>query len=153
MLERSMSEAEEKHRKPQVNDATAVTSVGYCRPPVHSRFKPGQSGNPSGRAKGSQNLKTLFHRILKEEVSLREGTDVRKVSKAEAIMRSLVVGALKGDTRSIGTLFRLAEQTGQFDEPGEPITSIQRVIVSWNAPGATEEELRGSSEVCRDEAS
>jgi hypothetical protein len=115
-------------------------AVGYKRPPVHSRFKPGQSGNPSGRAKGSQNLKTLFHKILKEEVSLREGSDVRKVTKAEALMRGLVVGALKGDTRSIGTLFRLAEQTGQFDEPGEPITRIQRVIVSWKAPGATADE-------------
>jgi hypothetical protein len=31
---------------------------------VHSRFKPGQSGNPKGRAKGSKNLKTLFHKIL-----------------------------------------------------------------------------------------
>src|SRR5688572_24928267 len=91
--------------------------IGYKRPPVHTRFKPGQSGNPSGRAKGSKNLKTLFHKILKEEVSLREGSDIRKVTKAEAIMRGLVVGALKGDTRSMSTLFRLAEQTGQFQDP------------------------------------
>jgi hypothetical protein len=83
-------------------------SVGYKRPPVHSRFRPGQSGNPSGRAKGSQNFKTLFHKILKEEISLREGADVRKVSKAEAIMRGMVVGALKGDSRSLGVLFRLS---------------------------------------------
>jgi hypothetical protein len=103
--------------------------VGYKRPPVHSRFKPGQSGNPSGRAKGSQNLKTLFNKILKEQVQLREGVDVRKVSKAEAIMRGLVIGALKGDSRSMSTLLRLAEQVGQFEEPHEPITHIQRTIV------------------------
>jgi hypothetical protein len=108
--------------------------VGYKRPPQHSRFKPGQSGNPSGRAKGSQNLKTLFHKIMKEEVQLREGADVRKVTKAEAIMRGLVIGALKGDTRSMGTLLRLAEQTGQFDDPNQQITEIRRVIVSWKAP-------------------
>jgi hypothetical protein len=126
-------------------------AVGYKRPPVHSRFKPGQSGNPSGRAKGSQNLKTLFHRILKEEVSLREGSDVRKITKAEAIMRGLVIGALKGDTRSIGTLFRLAEQTGQFEDPNDPITRIERVIVSWKAPGAEDEpELPGNRQACRD---
>lgn len=129
---------------------SAAGTVGYKRPPVHSRFKPGQSGNPSGRAKGSQNLKTLFNKILKEEVSLREGADVRKVSKAEAIMRGLVIGALKGDTRSLGTLFRLAEQTGQFDEPGEAITRIQ--LVSWMPPAAAD-ELTASSEVCKDEAS
>lgn len=122
------------------------------RPPVHSRFKPGQSGNPSGRAKGSQNLKTLFHKILKEEVSVREGSDVRKVSKAEAIMRGLVIGALEGDIRSIGTLFRLAEQTGQFDEPESDITSIRRIIVSWksttNEAGVA---IPASSDICKDE--
>lgn len=127
-------------------------AVGYKRPPMHSRFKPGQSGNPSGRVKGSQNLKTLFNKILKEQVSLREGSDVRKVSKAEAILRGLVIGALKGDTRAMGSLLRLAEQVGQFDEPGEPITRIQRVIVGWKAPGA-EDEVRGSSDNYRDEAS
>src|SRR3954464_15974956 len=102
------------------NVVPLARTVGYKRPPVHTRFKPGQSGNPSGRAKGSQNLKTLFHKILKQEVSLREGSDVRKVSKAEALMRGLVAGALKGDSRSLGTLFRLAMGPAQFDEPGEP---------------------------------
>ena len=106
--------------------------VGYKRPPLHSRFKPGQSGNPSGRAKGSQNLKTLFQKILKEEVSLREGSDVRKVSKAEAIMRGLVVGALKGDTRSTVTLFRLAEQTGEEIDvvPVEIICGDENLILA-----------------------
>jgi hypothetical protein len=127
-----------------------VASVGYKRPPVRSRFKPGQSGNPSGRAKGSQNFKTLFNKILNEEVSLREGSDVRRVSKAEALMRSLVVGALKGDTRSLGTLFRFAEQAGQFEEPGEPITQIRRVIVSWRPPGADDSQFPENSEINRD---
>ena len=115
---------------------TSPAAVGFKRPPVHSRFKPGQSGNPKGRAKGSQNFKTLFHKILKEEVSLREGSDVRKMSKAEAIMRGLVVGALKDDSRSIGTLFRLAEQSGEFTEPHEQISGIERIIVSWKPSGA-----------------
>ncbi len=108
-------------------------AVGYKRPPVHTRFKPGQSGNPSGRAKGSQNLRTLFQKILKEEVSLREGTDVRRVSKAEAVLRGLVVSAMKGDPKSVIALFKLAEQTGQLEDHTE-ITQIRRVIVSWKAP-------------------
>jgi hypothetical protein len=84
--------------------------VGYRCPPEHSQFKPGQSGNPSGRAKGSQNFKTLFNKILNEEISLREGSDVKKLSKAEAIVRGVVIGALKGDVRNVAILFRLAEQ-------------------------------------------
>jgi hypothetical protein len=150
--------SESKTKPSCVTDGTAV---GYRHPPVHKQFKPGQSGNPSGRAKGSKNLKTLFNKILNEEVSLREGSDVRKVTKAEAVIRSLVIGALKGDSRSIGTLFRLAEQTGQFDEPGDRVTEIRRIIVGWK-DGAAEEgavvidtgvprhEVPGISDICKE---
>ena len=101
--------------------------VGYCRPPVHSRFKPGQSGNPSGRVKGSKNLKTLFHQILNEQIPLIDGNQSKKVTKAEALMRRLVIGALKGDSRSLMTLMRIAEQTGEFmdDEKQE------QLIIRW----------------------
>ena len=139
------------------------SAVGYKRPPVHSRFKPGQSGNPSGRTRGSQNLKTLFHKILREQVSLREGSDVRKVSKAEAIMRSLVVGALKGDTRSLATLFRLAEQIGQFDDERDEVTTIRRIIVGWkdghssgdvfiNTGVPRDDDFPANREACREKA-
>src|SRR3977135_3215844 len=114
--------------------------VGYGCPPVHSQFKPGQSGNPSGRAKGCQNFKTLFNKILNEEISLREGSDVKKLSKAEAIVRGVVIGALKGDVRNTAILFRLAEQVGQFQDESRDITRIERVIVSWKAPGAETED-------------
>ena len=30
--------------------------VGYGRPPQHTQFRPGQSGNPAGRRKGVRNL-------------------------------------------------------------------------------------------------
>src|SRR3979411_2259082 len=92
-----------------------LPAVGYKRPPMHTRFKPGQSGNPSGRPKGSQNLQTLFKKILNEQISLREGLRVRKVSKAEAVLRGLVIGALKGEARSVDTVCRPAERIGHFE--------------------------------------
>src|SRR6266571_1981468 len=92
------------------DDGEAVSpppaKIGYRSPPEHSRFKPGQSGNPSGRAKGSQNFTTLFNKVLDEEIALRDGADVKKISKAEAIIRSVVVGAMKGDSRNVAVLFR-----------------------------------------------
>jgi hypothetical protein len=89
-------------------DAQTGTSyvIGYRRPPLHTRFQPGVSGNPSGRAKGSKNLKTLFHEILNEEISLREGGEVKKITKAEAVLRGLVIGAIKSDPRNIVLLFK-----------------------------------------------
>src|SRR5689334_15300099 len=106
----------------------ATYEVGFCKPPLHSRFKPGQSGNPSGRVKGSKNLKTLFHQILNEQIPLVDGNQSKNVTKAEALMRRLVIGALKGDSRSIMTLMRIAEQTGEF----ETESSNEPLIIQWN---------------------
>jgi hypothetical protein len=137
--------------KSRVGEPGRAYQVGYKRPPAQTRFKPGVSGNPSGRPKGTANLKTLFNRILKEEVSLREGSQVRKVSKAEALMRGLVLGALKGDSRSLGALFRLAEQTGQFaEDEGKGPLIIHRVI--YEAPPRDDAipSLPGNRQVSRD---
>jgi Family of unknown function (DUF5681) len=107
----------------------SATKVGYRHPPVHSRFKPGQSGNPSGRRKGSKNIRTLFQEIMKEQVSLREGAHVRSVTKREAILRGLVVSAMKGDSKSMMMLLRLAEQTGELVEGGSSPNEVRVVIV------------------------
>jgi hypothetical protein len=125
-----MTESKASAADVQENNVKPFPAVGYKRPPVHTRFKPGQSGNPSGRPKGRQNLQTLFHRILNEQISLREGDRIRKVSKAEAVMRGLVIGAMKGDARSVMTLFRIAEQTGQF---GMHNTGPGRLVISWKS--------------------
>jgi len=133
----------------------APAKVGYGSPPVHSRFKPGVSGNPSGRPKDSKNLKTLLHAILNEQISLQEGSQARKVSKAEAIMRRLIIGALKGDSRDLHALFRLAEQTGQFEEARDEITRVERVIFRTVYEGdrdssSSSEQLPAIRQICRD---
>jgi hypothetical protein len=135
-----MADADEERLGQQDIRTPTAYAIGYKQPPVHSRFQPGTSGNPSGRAKGSKNLKTLFRKILSEEVSLREGSVTRNVTKAEAILRGLIIGAMKGDSRSVVTLFRLAEQAGEFEEVHREISRIERVIVSWKAS----EEIDGS---------
>ena len=56
-------------------------SVGYGRPPEETRFKPGQSGNPKGRPKGSKNLRTLFAEELRRSVTLKENGKTRRVPK------------------------------------------------------------------------
>jgi len=109
----------------QTNGATYA--VGYKRPPEHSRFQRGRSGNPSGRPKDSKNFKTLLRQILNEQISLQDGVNSRKVSKREAITRRLIIGALKGDSRDLHALFKLAEQTGEFEGEG----SNQPLTIKW----------------------
>jgi hypothetical protein len=78
--------------------------VGYGHPPLHSRFKRGQSGNPRGRSKGTKNLRTDLDEELRETITVREGDRARKVSKQRAMIKSTVVKALKGDVRAVNFL-------------------------------------------------
>ena len=74
--------------------------VGYCRPPQHTRFKPGHSGNPKGRPKGTKNLKTDLMEELAERINVSEGGKPKKLSKQRALVKSLTAKAIKGDARA-----------------------------------------------------
>jgi hypothetical protein len=111
-------------------------TVGYRHPPVHSRFKPGVSGNPAGRLKGRKNLRGIFQQILNEKVSLRDGQGVRKISTAEAALRSMVVGALKGDVRNLAMLLQVAERAGEFSD--EYSDSLVVEVQRFGSPDASD---------------
>ena len=128
----------------------ASYAVGYKKPPEHSRFQPGQSGNPSGRPKGIQNFKTLFQKIMREQIALREGTKTKKISKAEAILRGLTIGAMKGDTRSMMALIKMAECSGEFDnEKSNGPIQIQW-ITTYEAEDQARKAMPAISQVSRD---
>jgi hypothetical protein len=78
--------------------------VGYRRPPKHTKFKPGRSGNPKGRLKHVRNLKTEFLEELGEIIRVREGNREMKISKQRAFVKSLVAAAIKGDMRATTAL-------------------------------------------------
>ena len=66
--------------------------TGYGKPPKHTQFKPGHSGNPRGRPRGQQNFKTVIEQALNEKITIREGDRTRKVTRMEATsVRSLVM--------------------------------------------------------------
>ena len=82
--------------------------VGYKKPPVHSRFKPDQSGNPHARPKkAGEDFARLFIETLDETVTLTENGRRRKISKREAFVRQLVNRAAQGDPKSLPMFFRL----------------------------------------------
>jgi len=82
--------------------------VGYKRPPRHTRFQPGVSGNPRGRQKGVRDFAADVKRTLEIPVTLTENGKLKRVSTQEALILRLREKALKGDARALETLLSLA---------------------------------------------
>jgi hypothetical protein len=73
--------------------------VDYGKPPVHSRFCKGQSGNPRGGSRRAK-VKRLEEIILKEAyrlVRVREGDHVEQIPTIEAVLRGVFTHAAKGN--------------------------------------------------------
>ena len=71
--------------------------VGRGRPPLETRWKPNQSGNPSGRRKRRPHYGDLLNRILSELASGEENGKAISLTKAKAWVRNTVYrGAILG---------------------------------------------------------
>ena len=92
----------------QESDASDY-KIGHGKPPRHSQFKPGQSGYPKGRPKGSRNFKTAVKATLKAPVKVTRDGKSRKVSTLEAMLLRLREKALGGDLRALDRLLQLAQ--------------------------------------------
>jgi hypothetical protein len=75
-------------------------SIGYGKPPIGSRFRVGQSGNPEGRPTGAKNRTTIFNQVLNERVVVTEHGKRKSITKREAIFKQLVNKAAAGDHRA-----------------------------------------------------
>jgi hypothetical protein len=97
---------------------TGSCPTGYGKPPRQTRFKKGQSGNPTGRPKGTPNLATALERALSEQVVINEGGQRRTVTKLEATVTQLVNKAMMGDHRAMQQLLAVVRVI--TNEPSEP---------------------------------
>src|SRR5262249_28122736 len=78
---------------------TGVSAVGYGKPPVHSRFRKGVSGNPGGRPRGTTTARGI-KLLLKEAyrtVLVKEGGRVLALPAIQVLMRGQIALAAKGN--------------------------------------------------------
>ena len=71
-------------------------SVGYGKPPKHSQFQDGKSGNPGGKNNKTFNsLEANFWRVSSKQVAVNTAGKPQKVSLLEAFVINLHHHALK----------------------------------------------------------
>jgi hypothetical protein len=91
--------------------------VGYCRPPAEHRFRPGQSGNPTGQRK-SNTVKSAaeeLKEIAATKVTIRDGDKMRKVSLLTANLLAHGMNGAKGNARSAALFLNQAHKMGLLD--------------------------------------
>lgn len=115
--------------------ASPSDGVGYRRPPKQHQFKPGQSGNPKGRPKGTPTLQEVMAREATKLIKIKQGDNVVSVPKLEALARRVFNKALEGDLAAARMIFQLAaepeasptaESADSFALPGDDV--IKRML-------------------------
>lgn len=96
----------------------ASYQVGYGRPPLHTRFKAGQSGNPRGRPRSKRTTAQLLDEVLGETMWVTVNGRRKRVTVEAAIFYRLREQALKGDQRAIRLVIQMRAQAGSEGASG-----------------------------------
>jgi hypothetical protein len=92
-LNMSKEDSEKELSKRAEHAAEGSNDVGYCNPPKHSRFKPGQSGNPLGRPKGTVSFAPELADELMRTIAAPENETDAPITNKQAIVKTLVAAA------------------------------------------------------------
>jgi hypothetical protein len=137
-----MASEENPETTPQPTQAIEPYDVGYGKPPVTTRFQPGQSGNPRGRPRAARNSKTIHNEIMNEKVPVRSAGRQRKVPRREALLLKLVTEALAGSLPAMRLMLdndsrfnpAAETETGIGHADNEVLKALRRHLESQNVP-------------------
>lgn len=99
-------------------------TVGYGKPPKHSRWKPGQSGNPKGRQRGKRGIKTDLGAVIDGKQTIRIGGDEVEGSRQYLTLLTLASRAAAGDLKAAALLVPLIIQVLGTEDRGGPKSGL-----------------------------
>ena len=108
---------------PENLQPSATREGGYGKPPREKQFKAGTSGNPSGRPKGSLNLRTALEHQLRRRIQFREGDHMRTTTVFDAMVMSMIKAAGRGNIKVIDKILSIVSAPKSLTEVmgGRPV--------------------------------
>jgi hypothetical protein len=92
--------------------------TGYGKPPKHTRWAEGESGNPNRRyPKRVETTVELIDKLLLKPVEITVGEKSRRVTTLEAILFRLWQKEVLGDTRALKIRLKFQEFARQHTKP------------------------------------
>lgn len=113
-------------------------TVGYGKPPREHRFKPGQSGNPKGRRKGSRGLKTDLQAELDGTIAITINGQRVHGTRQRLFVKALATRAAFGDLKAASILAPLILQVLGIEDRG-----VDRQTLSESDQAILDELLGG----------
>jgi len=110
--------------------------AGYKRPPQHSKFRAGQSGNPKGRPRHRKGNRQLLEDALNTVCTVTEGGVAKVMSHKQLIYKVLVANAVKGNARASAQLFKLMQDYGMMESVD---IATRKMIVRFVSPNSDKE--------------
>jgi len=121
---------------PRQEPPDGENSVGYKKPPKHSQFAKGKSGNPAGRPKAQVSIS--IKEILDGD---QMGKNGEVISKREAIVIRMLNDALAGNQKAFGRFLKLLTLSGL--KRTEPSLTVKNIYFE-STPMTPEEHERFS---------
>src|SRR5918997_3032859 len=124
------------------NAAPAIYEVGYGKPPVHTRFRKGQSGNPSGRPrrKVTERAKEIALQEAYRLVPVRDGDRIVKMPAIQAVHRSQIALAAKGNGPAQRAVLRVVQA---IEKEGHDLNmELLQAAIEYKAMANRETERR-----------
>jgi len=132
--------------------------VGYGRPPKHSRFQKGRSGNPKGRPKGASGIMATMKRELARSITVQEGDRKVRMTMEEALTKRILQLGSKGNIQALKMVVEMeaaygqrpAHDSGSIAEPDGPDRTDDAILQHFAALLAQGHPLPGSSATAKD---
>jgi len=94
--------------------------VGYCRPPIETRWQPGQSGNPAGKKPRDESFDAMFSKFANERVTVETSSGPKTMTRLDALIEAVLAKAIKGKGPATKLAIKLMKEYGLRSQTRRP---------------------------------